>query len=103
MVLAMAGLLAVVLDAPTSLGMLAGLGAVALALSPAQRSHRLRATALVLLVVGSTAWTQGLFYGGVPRTPLLSLGGVTLWREGVEHGLVQSLRLVALGLLGTSV
>jgi energy-coupling factor transport system permease protein len=101
--LAAAGLWAVVLDAPLSLGLLALAGALAMAAAPLSARARLRVAGLVLLLVGSTTWTQGLFYGGAPRTQLLSVGPVILWREGVLHGLVQSLRLVALGLLGSAV
>jgi energy-coupling factor transport system permease protein len=101
--LAAAGLWAVVLDAPVSLGLLALSGGLAMATAPLSARSRLRIAGLVLLLVGSTTWSQGLFYGGAPRTQLFAMGPVILWREGVVHGLVQSLRLVALGLLGTAV
>lgn len=96
------GLLSVVLDSERSLSML--LFAGALAFLRAARGSRARVTALLVvsLAVASTVLTQALFYGGVPRTALLTIGPVSLWQEGVRHGLVQSERLAALGLLGTA-
>jgi energy-coupling factor transport system permease protein len=50
----------------------------------------------------STIVSQGLFWTGVPRTPLLVLGPVVWWREGVVHGAVQSLRFVGPTLAGAA-
>ncbi len=97
------GALAVLLDRPFSLGLLATLAAIPLAVQPIGRAWRWRAVAAVAAVVWSTVLSQGLFYADEPRVALLSLGPITVWREGVTHGLVQSLRLVAVTLAGLAV
>lgn len=87
------GLLATLLDRPVTLLALATICAGTL-LAVGGRWSR----AAVLASLG-IAWTtvvsQGLFYGGLPRTPLVELGPLAVWREGVAHGLVQSLRFVS--------
>jgi energy-coupling factor transport system permease protein len=94
---------AVVLDRPASLAILAGACVGALAVAPIPRGRKAAVLATAALVMVSTAWTQGLFYAGVPRTALVSAGPVTLWREGVAHGAVQALRLVATAVAGLTV
>jgi len=99
--LATVGVLAVVLDAPSTLGALALVTALpALAVVGRYRAAMLGVAAAV---VWSTMLSQALFYSDMPRVPLVSVGPVTLWREGVVHGLVQSLRLVAMGFAGATV
>lgn len=93
---------AVVLDRPAALGLLAACTLLALLLAPIAPVWRWRALGFAAAIVLSTAWTQGLFYAGAPRTALVRLGPIAVWREGVLHGLVQSLRLVAMGLAGTT-
>lgn len=96
------GLVGVVLDRPASLGLLAGASLAVLAVAPVPPGWRRRVLGVSLAVVASTAWAQGLFYAGAPRTPWLALGPLVVWREGIAHGLVQSLRLVAAGVAGAT-
>jgi energy-coupling factor transport system permease protein len=94
---------AVVLDRPLSLAILAATSVGALLLAPIPAPRKRAVLAFAALVLASTAWTQGLFYAGVPRTALIAAGPLTIWREGVLHGAVQSLRLVATGVAGLTV
>ena len=94
------GMLAVTLDAPSTLGALALVTALVAAL--AVRRHRLALLGLGLAVVWSTVVSQSLFYADLPRTPALHLGPLVFWREGAVHGLVQSLRLVAMAFAGAT-
>lgn len=68
----------------------------------------------LLAVAFSTLLSQGVFYGGVPRTSLVTLApsfeffgwqfsGIHFYREGVLYGLEQSLRWLALSMAGISV
>lgn len=98
--LGLVGLLAVLLDQLPGLAALAALSASVSLLAVPSPRHRWRLGGLALTVIWATVLSQGLFYGDVPRVPWLSLGPFTLWREGVWHGLVQSLRLVAVGMAG---
>jgi energy-coupling factor transport system permease protein len=95
-----AGILAVLLERPASLGLLAACCALAALLAPVGARWRWRGTLLVLALVWSTVLSQGLFYAADPRVALVTLGPVTIYREGVMHGLVQSLRFVAVALAG---
>ena len=61
-----------------------------------------RALGLSVLVIWSTVVSQSLFYNAEPRVALVHLGPLTVWREGVIHGLVQSMRMVAVGLAGVA-
>ncbi len=61
-----------------------------------------RALGLSALVVWSTVVSQSLFYSAEPRVALAHLGPLTVWREGVTYGLVQSMRMVAVGLAGVA-
>lgn len=90
------GVLVLCLEGAPALGLLAA-GSVALALSQRRMAGwRLRFLAGLVLLVWSTALSQGLFYARFPRTPLFTFGpGLSLWREGLLHGVVQSLRFVA--------
>lgn len=96
------GLAGIALDRPGSLGLLAAVCLAALAAAPVPPGWRRRVLGVSVAVVASTAWAQGLFYAGAPRTPWLALGPLVVWREGVAHGLVQSLRLVAAGVAGAT-
>lgn len=97
------GILAVLLDQPASLGLLAAVSAVPLLLLPIGWTWRRRAVLAALAVVWSTVLSQGLFYSDVPRVALVHLGPIVVWRQGVVHGLVQSLRLVAVTFAGLAV
>ena len=97
------GLLAVLLDRPASLGLLAAVSALPLFLLPIGWTWRRRAVVAALAVIWSTVLSQGLFYGDVPRVALLSVGPFTLWREGIGHGLTQSLRFIAVTFAGLAV
>ena len=59
-----------------------------------------RALGLSALVIWSTVVSQSLFYSAEPRVALVHIGPLTVWREGVVYGLVQSMRMVAVGLAG---
>lgn len=98
-IVANVGLLAVVLDHPTSLFLLAALTSLPFFLRP---QHLKTAGMIAMAVVWSTVLAQGLFYSAEPRVAWLHLGPLTLWREGVQYGLVQSLRVVAVGLAGVA-
>ena len=91
------GLLAVSLEHPVALGIL-----TATCMTPFLTQYRQLKYALMVTlgVVWSTVLAQGLFYGQEPRVALFHLGPLTVWREGVLYGLVQSLRVVAVGLAG---
>jgi energy-coupling factor transport system permease protein len=105
-----AALLALLLDRPLNLALLAGLAAAYALTGGGLRWWRW----LVLGIVAST-WTmtltQGLFYGGTPRTVWLVLlpprafpigdpPGLYIYGEGLAYGLVQSLRVNAIVLFG---
>ena len=98
--LACAGVLAVALDRPASLGVLAAACAGALALQRVEARMWRRGLLVALTIVWSTSMSQGLFYAAQPRVPLVSLGGLHLYREGVLYGMAQSLRFVGLSLAG---
>ena len=93
------GVMALVLDHSTALGVL-----VALSLLPFVRNIQWlgRAVALAALVVWSTVLSQALFYSAEPRVAVFHIGGLTVWREGITYGLVQSMRVVAVGLAGVA-
>ncbi|OAG27761.1 hypothetical protein TH606_05245 [Thermodesulfatator autotrophicus] len=94
--------LAVLLDKPLSLAVLAGLATfVFLASRPSKTWLK-----GYFIIVATTVWgimlSQGLFYQGFPRTILFclippgkSFSGLCFIREGFLYGLVQSLRMVA--------
>ncbi|MEQ1572016.1 MAG: energy-coupling factor transporter transmembrane component T, partial [Myxococcota bacterium] len=94
---------AVILDQPASLLALAAASVVGLAAAPIPARRRAAVLGAAALVMASTAWTQGLFYAGVPRTEAWAVGPLVWWREGLTHGAVQSLRLVATGIAGLAV
>ncbi|MFT4623933.1 MAG: energy-coupling factor transport system permease protein [Myxococcota bacterium] len=101
--LAVVGTLAVLLDRPAALGLLAAVSAAALLAQDIGQVWRARALALAIGTVWSTALSQGLFYSDHPRVPLVSLGPVVVWREGVTYGLIQSLRMLATAFAGLAV
>ncbi len=92
-----ASLLAVVLDHWGSLLLLASFCFIPF-LAKARWTRR--ALVLSALVVWSTVVSQSLFYSAEPRVALFHIGPLTVWREGVVYGLVQSMRMVAVGLAG---
>jgi energy-coupling factor transport system permease protein len=94
------GVLALSLERPLSLLGLAVVAGLPLLATRVVRRWWGRALGLVLLLIWSTAFSQGLFYSAEPRVPLLSLGPMVVWREGVLWGLVQSLRFIAVSLAG---
>ncbi len=102
LLLGCASILAVVLERPVSLGLLAAAGLVAFAFATRGRWWG-RALVAVVLVVWSTVLSQALFYADLPRTAWFRLGPLVFWREGVRYGLVQSLRLVGVTLGGLAV
>lgn len=97
------GVLAVTLDRPHSLGLLALLSGAPLLLLPAAAAWRRRVLVGIALIVWGTMLSQGLFYADEPRVALLHIGPLTLWREGMVYGLTQSLRFVAVSCVGAAV
>ena len=97
------GALAILLDRPSSLFLLAAIASIPLLTRPIGWVWRRRALAMAAAVIWATVLSQGLFYGDVPREPLFALGPIVLYREGVIHGLIQSLRLVAMTFAGLAV
>jgi energy-coupling factor transport system permease protein len=111
LVLAFQGaLLALLVDRPLNLALL-----VAAAAAYALLGGGLRWWRWLLLAVWVGTWTmaltQGLFYGGTPRTvwvellppqwfPIGDPPGLYLYREGLAYGVLQSLRVDAIVLLG---
>lgn len=98
--LAAAGVLALALSQPLSLGLLALATAAPLLALRIEGRWLWRGALALAAVIWSTVLSQGLFYSDQPRVLLFSLGPLSVWREGVTHGLVQSLRFVALTLGG---
>jgi len=105
-----AALLVLLVDRPFNLALLLGVSAVYALMGGGRRWWR---WLLLLVLVGTwtMALTQGLFYGGTPRTVLLELlpprwfpigdpPGLYVYREGLAYGLLQSLRVDAILLLG---
>jgi energy-coupling factor transport system permease protein len=102
LLLACAGLLAVALERPLALLLLALSCASPLLLLRLSATWWRRGLLTVLAVTWSTVLSQALFYAEQPRVPLLVLGPLTLWREGAVWGLAQSLRFVGLSLAGVA-
>lgn len=94
------GLLAVTLERPLSLGLLAIAAAAPLLISPPPARWFVRGVLMVVGIVWSTVLSQGLFYAEQPRVALGCLGPVCLWREGVLWGLAQSTRFLAVSFAG---
>jgi energy-coupling factor transporter transmembrane protein EcfT len=97
------GVLVVLLDSPVSL---TAVTLVALAPLPFLSLDKIwvrRGWLAALAMTWSTMLSQGLFYGDLPRVPLVELGPLVVYREGVVYGLVQSLRFVALSVAGVAV
>jgi energy-coupling factor transport system permease protein len=108
----LAALVVLLAERPLTLLLLA-IAAAAYALAGASRGARWWRWLAALLLAGtwSMALTQGLFYGGAPRTVWLELlpprafplgdpPGLYLYREGLAYGVIQSLRFHAIVLLG---
>ena len=105
-----AAVLALLLDRPLNLALLAGCAALYWLAGGGLRHWRLT---VVVLALGTWVMvtTQAMFYGAMPRTVLLTLlgpdvfpfgmpPGLYLYKEGFVHGLVQSLRFDAVLLMG---
>ncbi len=98
--LAAVGVLAITLDRPGSLLLLVAICVLPMIAVRPSRAWWLRGLGVVVALVWSTVFSQAIFYAQLPRVPLGSLGPLVFYREGVSYGLVQSLRLVAVGLAG---
>ncbi len=101
--LLLVGILAIVFDNVFSLGLLTLFSGVAIARSGVRKRWLRRGAVVVCAVVWTTVFSQALFYGEQPRTPIFAVGPLTFWAEGVQHGLIQSLRMVSVSLAGLSV
>jgi len=97
------GVLAITLDRPLSLGLLAGLCVLPFVFLGLSGQWWRRGALLVGAVFWSTVLSQGLFYADQPRVPWIGVGPLVLYWEGISWGLVQSLRLIAVGLAGLAV
>ena len=93
------GVLAITLEQPTSLAMVTILTLLPFLKTKARFKRALLASAAI---IWSTVVAQGLFYPVEPRTEFASLGPLVIWREGISYGLVQSLRVVSVGLAGVA-
>ena len=102
LLLLMVGILAITLEQPHSLGLLAVGTALSLTRSGIRRQWLKRGMLVVVALVWTTVFSQALFYGDQPRTILVKLGPAVFWSEGVEHGLVQPLRFIAVALGGVA-
>lgn len=98
--LAVGGVMALCLDSPRSLTALALVAALSFSLARPGRKRLLTAFALAAGIVWSTVLGQALFYPELPRTAVAHLGPLPVYAEGVRHGLEQSLRFVAMALMG---
>ncbi|MCH7478700.1 MAG: energy-coupling factor transporter transmembrane protein EcfT [SAR324 cluster bacterium] len=103
-------LVTLLVDRPLNLGILTGLAALVW-LTGRRGRHWVPVTLILILSTWSVMLTQGLFYGGFPRTALIRLlpgsvfplgdpPGLYLYGEGLLHGLLQSLRFDVMILLG---
>jgi len=96
------GILAITVDSLPALGLLALLSTLALARTRLSWRIWRGIGTLILVIIWSTVFSQGLFYGEQPRVALVELGPVVIWREGVVWGLIQSLRMISLSLAGAA-
>ena len=94
------GFLAITMENPVLLGVIALLSASALVRSGLTPQWWKRALTLAAFIAWGTVLSQGLFYSEQPRVPWIQIGPVTLWEEGIRWGLIQSLRLLAVSLAG---
>ena len=103
-------LVTLLVERPLNLGILTGLAALVW-LTGRRGRHWAPVTLILILSTWSVMLTQGLFYGGFPRTALIRLlpgslfplgdpPGLYLYGEGLLHGLLQSLRFDVMILLG---
>ncbi len=96
------GVLALTLEAPLALGVVAAICVTLAMVQPRMDGWRWPLVAGLALLSWSTAFSQALFYADLPRTPI-PIGPITLWKEGFLHGLVQSLRFTAVTAAGLAV
>ena len=103
-------LVTLLVERPLNLGILTGLAALVW-LTGRRGRHWAPVMLILILSTWSVMLTQGLFYGGFPRTALIRLlpgsvfplgdpPGLYLYGEGLLHGLLQSLRFDVMILLG---
>ncbi len=104
-------MVAILVDSLLMLGAGAVIGALLFAACrPTRGQSRLVIFSFTLLVWGMI-FSQALFYQNFPRHAILSLlppnvlmpEGLQVYAEGIRHGLVQSLRLIMLGLTGYAI
>lgn len=98
--LALGGVLALCLDSPRALAALAAMAALSFVLARPGRKRLLTAFTLAVGIVWSTVLGQALFYPELPRATIAHLGPFPVYAEGIRHGLEQSLRFVAMALMG---
>lgn len=103
-------LVTLLVERPLNLGILTALAALVW-LTGRRGRHWVPVMLILILSTWSVMLTQGLFYGGFPRTALIRLlpgsvfplgdpPGLYLYGEGLLHGLLQSLRFDVMILLG---
>mgnify|MGYP002884669712 CR=1 FL=1 len=94
------GLLAITLESPEALGLLAAMSSIAMIRAGLDPQWWRRVLGVGAFIVWGTMLSQGLFYAEQPRVAWIQLGPVTIWREGVLWGGVQSLRMLAVTMAG---
>jgi energy-coupling factor transporter ATP-binding protein EcfA2/energy-coupling factor transporter transmembrane protein EcfT len=100
--LAAVGILAITLDRPASLALLAVAAALPVPFLGASPRTLGRAAIGLAVLTWGTVMSQALFYGMFPRTAVLQVGPLVVWREGVAYGAVQALRFVSVTIAGLS-
>ncbi len=99
-------LLAISLDQPFSLGLLAAVATGAFLLARPSWPRIRLALIFIFFTVWGLMFSQGLFYQRFPRTVILTLmppveiaglhiGGLYIYKQGVFYGLIQSLRFIS--------
>ena len=92
------GVLALALEGPVGLGVVAAPLFAATLANRHMSGWRLRFLALCAGLAWTTSLSQSLFWAGWPRTPLFVLSStydLIFYKEGALHGLVQATRFVA--------
>jgi len=104
-------LLVVLVDSVPLLGAAAGAGLVLLAASRPNLAQIKLVVVTTLLIVWGVVLSQGFFYSRFPRHAVAVLlepnwfftDGLAIYAQGLYYGLLQSLRIVALGLTGYAI
>jgi len=104
-------LLVVLVDGLPMLGTAAAIGVLLFGLSRPNASQVKLVCVTLALVVWGLVLSQGIFYNRYPRHALLVLmesnrlldDGLKIYAQGIRYGMVQSLRFIAMGLVGYAI